>query len=145
MKKSPQLEKEMPSTRKRSNLQAKTKHPRNSFENAGNQLTCILIVPISLGNWSSINKIQFRDDITASCRVVSLDCVWDIIRLAIGWMFPRWFFVGSCVENLILYFPQIWLTIRYLDGGNDLFTCLKPNRINRELWTVKKLPWMNTL
>ena len=118
MKKSPQLEKEMLSTRKRSNLQAKTKHPRDSFENTGNQLKCMDCANLS---W----QLKFyKQNSVSRRRYCFLSSCLSWLRLrhytACDWLnIPAVIFVGSCVENLILYFPQIWLAIRYLDGGND--------------------------
>ena len=132
MKKSPQLEKEMPSTRKRSYLPAKTKHPRNSCEKAGNQLICMDCANLP-------RQLKFYKQNSISRRHYCFLSSWlSSLRLrhytACDWLnIPAVIFVGSCVENLILYFPQIWVAIRYLDGGNNPFTCLKPNRIYRKL------------
>ena len=133
----------VPSARKRNALNSKTKQPASqnepsayiySFENAGNQLICMdcANLPWQLKFYKQ-NSISRRTDITASCRV-SLSRFRLRHYTACDWLnIPAVIFVGSCVENLILNFPQIWLAIRYLDGGNDPFTCLKPNRNNRDL------------
>lgn len=135
-KKYPQLENEATCKPKR--------RTRISFENAGNQL-----IYMDCANLPWQLKFYKQNSISRRHYCFLSSCLsWLRLRhyTACDWLnVPAVIFVGSCVENLILYFPQIWLAIRYLDGGNDPFTCLKPNRINRELWTVKKLPWMNTL
>ena len=142
----------MTSTRKRSNLQAKRKHPRNSFENAGNQLICM-----DCANLPWQLKFYKQNSISRRHHCFLSNCLsWLRLRYytACDWLnIPAVIFAGSCVKNLILYFPQIWLAIRYLDGGNDPFTCLNQTELignfeqsrNFREWILFKIIFQVTL